>query len=114
MIGGSTAVIYFSILYALREWIGLSENLAVGISYFTSTAFHFLGNKFFVHQEPALGTMHIQFAKYIVLTLINYGITFAVTNTILFFGGNVYVGVLASIATTLVLTFVVMKALIFR
>jgi len=112
--GGSTAVIYFGLLYLLHDMMGQSSNLSVGTAYFVSTAYHFLCNKFFVHRDDSLDTAHLQLGKYLALIAVNYAITWVVTNGILVMGGNVYLGVCASVLITLVFTYVVMRRAIFR
>ncbi len=112
--GGSTAAIYFGLLFVLHDLLGQGSNLSVGISYFVSTAYHFLCNKFFVHRDDSLDTAHLQLGKYLILVAANYGITWLVTNLVLAAGGSVYRGVAGSVPVTLVFTYVVMRRAIFR
>lgn len=111
--GGSTAIVYFGLLYLLHDLLKRGNDLSVGVAYFVSTAYHFLCNKFFVHRDDSLDTAHQQLGKYLILVALNYGITWSVTNAVFWMGGNVYAGVAASVSITLVFTYVVMRRAIF-
>jgi putative flippase GtrA len=113
IVGGSTAGIYFGLLFLFYDIVKLDKNISVTLSYFSSICFHFSMNKFFVFREKEITTLKFQLMKYIVLTAINYLINLLVVNIFSTFNISIYLGVACATMITLVITYLSMSRLIF-
>ncbi len=117
-IGGSSALIYFGILFVLYHLMKVEKELSVTIGYFSGVMFHFLMNKFFVFEEKNIHTVTHQIPLYIALTFINYLINLATVFIISFllkdFSFNIYLGVIIATGITMILTYMVMNRIIFK
>jgi len=114
LIGGSTALIYFSSLFLFNDILKINPNLSLTISYIISVVYHFMMNKFFVFQEKKILSMRYQIIQYGILTLINYLINLGIANIFLYFKSSIYLSVVAATAVTMFLTYFIMNKLIFK
>ena len=113
-IGGTTFIVQISSLFLFKDIIKFGNNVSVTLSYILTVSFHFLSNKFFVFRELSIDKMRIQAIKYIILAVINYGITLLVTNTLTFLSVSLYISTPVSILITVSLTFFVLNKIIFK
>ncbi len=113
-IGGTTALVNFSLIYLTNGILKLNHNLSISISFFSAMIYHFMMNKMFVFQEKKLSRLKYQIIQYLILSFINYLINLGVVNLLLLFKINIYIGVAAATIITMLLTYFIMNRLIFN
>lgn len=97
LVGATTAAIYFVVMWFADAIFGLPYIVAVSLAYFVSTVFHFLANRHFTF-AAAHGRHESQFARYLVMWLINYLITILVVGLCVErFHFSPYIGVCVSV-----------------
>jgi putative flippase GtrA len=114
LVGGLTAVLYFSILFLTVSILQVHHTLAVSISYFCGTIFHFSANKIFTFgsKNPKILTEAL---RYICLVVLNYIITLIVVYIVVDVSGqSTYIGVGVAIAVTVGLGYGVSKLWVFQ
>jgi len=107
-------MVQFSVFALTWDIFHLPQRLAVSVSYITAVTFHFLSNRLFTFQAGNANVLK-QLVKYLMVTLINYLITIVVVDTcvkILYL--SPYIGVMASIAMTVLIGFLLMKFWVFN
>ena len=81
MIGSTSAVIHFSILYAVTEWLGVWYLISNGIGFIVSATYNFTGNKLWTFRNRERGREILrQVARY--ATVLTTGL--AINSTIIF------------------------------
>jgi putative flippase GtrA len=100
LVGVITAIIHFSVMWLASSFLKIDYILAVSASYFLSTIFHYSVNRYFTFSAHNRND-HWQFARYMVLWIINYIITIiVVSTTVEYFGLSAYLGVCAGVVIT--------------
>jgi putative flippase GtrA len=100
-VGGSTALLYFGLLFIAVQWLHLGHLWAVSISYACAISFHFLANKMITF-ESRDNNVWGEASRYLVVALFNYLITLAVVFLVVDFAHlSTYLGALLAIAVTL-------------
>ncbi|OFX74486.1 MAG: hypothetical protein A2X12_02185 [Bacteroidetes bacterium GWE2_29_8] len=100
VIGGTTAVINFSIFTFLWNFEHINYQVSISISYILSVIFHFTANRRFTFKSHDRN-LYKHLAKYLAMVLINYLITLLVMHiAVEIFKLSPYIGVIASIGTT--------------
>jgi putative flippase GtrA len=75
--GTAGAVVNIGTLYMLVEYAGLYYLLAAILSYLISIAFGFALQKFWAFRDHGLSGVHVQFARFTLIALINMGVNTA-------------------------------------
>jgi putative flippase GtrA len=113
-VGLLTAILYFASIWLAMNLIRLDYLVAVSMAYIVSSAFHFFANRHFTFGagKYLLGT---QIARYSVMWLINYFITVLIVSICVeTLGFSAYVGVCASISTTVFLGYFLSHYWVFK
>jgi putative flippase GtrA len=114
LIGGITAAFHFFIFWLAFEIFLLHYVVSISLSYLFSSAFHFFGNSHFTF-DAGDGKQLVQFARYLIMFLINYVITFVVVQACvekLHF--SAYFGVCASISITIFVGYLMGRYWVFK
>jgi putative flippase GtrA len=114
IIGTLSAIINFSVFTVLWKFIGVHYQAAVSIAFMTAVVFHFLSNRRFTFESHGSDFFrHLK--KYSLVTLINYIITMLIVRfTVEILHLSPYLGIVFSIAATLVVGFLMGKFWIYQ
>lgn len=113
-VGGSTALVYFGLIFVTVQGLHLGHLLAVSVSYLLAISFHFLANKTFTFRSRG-GKVWPEVFRYILVALLNYFITLAVVFVVVDWGHqSTYLGALLAIAITLGLGYAMTKFWVFN
>lgn len=112
--GGTTAFIYFSLIFLLKDVLHADKDLSVTTGYFISVCFHFAMNRSFVFDKPGIRGVGSHISGYVVLVCVNYLTTILLVNLLGIFGISVFISVLLATLITMLVTYVSMKKMIFR
>ena len=113
-VGGSTFVLYVSMIFLLHSYLGVRHNIAITISYFLALVYHFSMNKMFVFASSQSEHIKIEMPKYIALTAGNYLLSIFLANIALYFSLSIYAGIFLSPLITMCITYMTMNHCIFR
>src|SRR5580704_3453559 len=81
LVGGLTALIYFSLFHLLWMHFYYNYHLAITLSWIAAILFYFLANRYFTFNAVDKN-MSRQFLRFLFLVLINYFITLGITHTV--------------------------------
>ena len=114
LVGATTAVIYFAVMWILDSVLGAKYIAAVSVAYIVSTMFHFLANRHFTF-GAVQGRKDSQIIRYMFMWVINYLITiaivgFCVERLLL----SPYIGVCVSVVFTMCTGYVLARYWIFK
>ena len=113
IVGGLTAVLYFSLFALFWRILELHYQIAISLAYFISVTFYFLANRKFTFQST--GNTSRQLPRYGLLLLINYFVTLIVMHiTVELFSFLPYFGIVASVGITFIINYQVSKRWIFK
>ncbi len=113
-VGGTTAIIYFFLMWISNSVLGLHYLIAVSIAYFFSTAYHFLANKHFTFRAGN-AEYKKQFARYAVVWILNYFISVSVIRFIVeYLLLSPYIGVCFSILITMPVGFFLSRHWVYK
>jgi putative flippase GtrA len=113
-VGGTTALVYFALIFLTLQILQFQHFLAITISYLCAISLHFVANKTFTFRsrERRVG---FEVLRYSLVTLLNYLITLAVVFLVVDWGGqSTYLGALLAIAVTLGLGYCFTKCWVFN
>lgn len=114
LVGATTAVIYFVVMWLADAILGLSYIGAVSLAYFVSTLFHFLANRYFTF-AAAHGRYESQFYRYLIMWIINYLITILVVGLFVErFHLSPYIGICVSVLFTMCVGYILGHHWIFK
>lgn len=113
MVGGSSALVQFTVLALCLKVLYLSPAVGAGIAYIMSVCFHYLLNRHFTFQM--IGKPNIkEMTRYLTFILLNGTITIWVTNfSVEKLHFDAYIGTIFSIIITVFITFLAAKHWIF-
>ncbi|MDR3476705.1 MAG: GtrA family protein [Gammaproteobacteria bacterium] len=114
IVGGLTAVVYFSLFTLTWKWLNLDYKLALTISYFFAVSFQFITNRrvtFKSHDE----NIFYQALKFCGLLVINYLLTMViVTWSVNRLALSPYLAILLSLMITVVTGFAISRLWVFK
>ena len=113
IVGGSTAVIYFVLIYLTYSLGNINYNLSISIAYFSSVIFHFLANRryTFDHHGHRLSK---QVSRYISLLMLGYLTTLMIVNgAVRGLAFSPFCGALLAVGFNLVMNFFLMRFWVF-
>jgi putative flippase GtrA len=114
LVGATTAALYFGVFALLHDMLGVAYQIAVSCGYACGVAFHFFANRNITFKD-AEGHISRQLVKYAVVAGINYGITLIIVGlTVEILHRSPYLGVLAAVATTTLVGYVLFDTWVFR
>ena len=114
LIGGFTAVLYYSCIFFFDYFIGLGYFWAITLAYVISTVFHFAANKYFTFNSSSNINLS-QIFRYLVIWLLNYSITLVVVKSSLYFYClSPYIGVFLSLFITTAVGFFASRHWVFN
>jgi len=112
-VGFSNTLLYVSMFQVLWRLLHLNYKFAVTGAYLVAVTFHFSMNRMVTFQNNK-GRLHHQIPKYVIMILINYLLTLGVvevTVVVMLFSPDV--GMLFSIAVTLMTGYLISKYWVF-
>lgn len=113
-VGGSTAILFFVILFVAVEVLQFGHLLAVSVSFVCSTSFHFLANKTFTFKSRDANVLR-EVTRYLCVALLNYAITLIVVYLVVDLARqSTYLGAALAIAATVGLGYGMTKFWVFR
>ena len=113
MVGGSTALVQFSVLALCINELDLSPAIGAGIAYTMSVCFHYFLNRYFTFQLNGKPNVR-EMTRYLTIVFINGAITVSVTNfSVEKLHFDAYIGTTFSIIVTVFVTFFAAKHWIF-
>lgn len=112
-VGTISAVINFSSFAFFWNFLHIHYQVAVSISYILSVIFHFNVNRRFTFKSHGRN-FHRHLAKYLIMILISYLTTLAIMHIVVeIFKFSPYVGIVASIGTTVGMNYMLAKFWVF-
>ena len=109
--GVISLAIFYVFLYFSVEILFLDNILSISISYFLSSFFNFIYNKYITF--ASIGNSVIQVIKYIVILLINYLFSLIIiTELTLYF--SIYISSALSALLTMIMKFIFFRYLVFK
>lgn len=113
-IGTITAIIYFTLFTVLWKKLALNYNIAISISYLTSTTFYFFSNRTFTFKST-YDSVSDQLPKFIILISLNYLITLAIVHgTVETLKLSPYLGIIFAAGTTTAINYLISKFWVFQ
>lgn len=114
IVGGTTALLYFSLLIVLLEVLRLEYLVGVSLAYIAAIMFHFLLNRHLTFKAADSALLR-QGSRYAVMAMANYLLTLAIVFCVVEqLRWNAYVGAVAAIAVSVVFSYAVSKVWVFR
>lgn len=114
LVGLFVFCIYFSLLYAFIQLMGVYYPIGLTIAYIVAVSVHFLLNRTYTF-NAVLGTTRSQLVRFIVLLGINYGVTLAVVSlSVESLELSPYLGAIVGIVATTLTGFVATKYWVFK
>lgn len=114
LVGATGAGIYFLVLAVLLEVLAIDYRVAVTIAYLLGVIFHFLTNKFLTFKNRDLSDATTQLFRYAAVAAFSYVLTMLI---VLFAVERLhhppYYGVIASLAVTVVVNYLLSKHWVF-
>lgn len=115
ILGLTTAGIYFGTLALLLSVAHVEYKVSVSLGYFMGVLFNFTANKVITFKQRNLVDIHRQLLRYLVLVVVNYLLTASiVVVTVEKFGLSPYIGVVFSMAATLVSGYLLSRLWVFK
>lgn len=112
-VGALAAVVNFSSFAFLWNLVHINYQISVSISYILSVIFHFTANRRFTFKSHGRD-LHKHLIKYLAMVSTNYLITLAVMYIVVeIFKLSPYIGVVASIGTTVGVGYILAKFWVF-
>jgi putative flippase GtrA len=103
--------LFFHLFYGLLHW---DYRIAVSLAYVITVSCHFLLHRIITFSAAEQQMVH-NVGKYLLMLIVNYGITLTVVGLVVeVVGWSPYIGVIASTAATASTSFFVMKYFVFR
>lgn len=114
LVGATGAVIYFLCLAVLLEVLAIDYRVAVTIAYLLSLIFNFMTNKLLTFKNRELSDMTTQFYRYAAVAALSYVLTMLIVLfTVERLHHPPYFGVIASLAVTVVVNYLLSKHWVF-
>jgi putative flippase GtrA len=112
-VGLATAIVQFVAFYLMFDVLHAPRRISVSISYIIAVAFHFNANRIITFRAASRDLGKRMF-RYAAITVLNYFITIIVVDICVNSAGlSPYIGLMASIATTVMTGFLLMKYWVF-
>lgn len=113
-VGAITAGIYFFIFTVFWKMLHVDYRVSVSIAYVLSVTFQFLTNRGVTFKNHSHNVLN-QLIRYVVMLVINYGITMAVVEyTVKVLLLSPYFGVIFSVGITVITGFLLSKLWVFK
>ena len=114
LVGVTTAVIYFLVMWFSDEILGIQYTVAVSLAYVVSTLFHFLANRHFTFGADH-GHRKSQIVRYLIMWIINYLITMLVVGlSVETIHLSPYIGVCVSVLFTMCVGYILGRYWVFK
>lgn len=115
LVGGTGVLFELFVIFAMKNWLGASDELAVTVSFWAGVAFSFLLQKFFAfdNKEVRIKALSKQAFFYALLLAVNYLFTLLFVNLTAGFWG-VYIARMVALVITTAWNFLVYKYLVFK
>ena len=113
LVGGITAVWYFSIYGLLYNYFNINNFIAVSVAYFSAVSFHFFANRCVTFKAQDMRIAH-QLKSYSILLGVNYSNTVFCTQGALAIKISPYFGMIVAIPINIVIAYTVCNFWVFK